>query len=171
MRTNAAHQAAPVPPSRYGLTQRTEGSVHSRAGLTAAATSDSARPADLAAILPLLSLTVAILPSRSVNYTKLIQKLPTIPYSKICKLYIPTPPLKTHIMKPMLKKVTGTKPHDLQLVLPRNIKKLQLQTCYSMPRLIFLGQSETFILLQNSYNRSTMLMSNYNRDKHTIVLA
>lgn len=105
LRTNAAHQAAQYPPCCYGLTQRTEGSLHSRAGLTAAAaTSDSAWPADLAAILPLLSLTVAILPSRSVNYTKLTQKLPTNPYFKIYKRYITTPPLKTHIMQPMLKK-------------------------------------------------------------------
>jgi hypothetical protein len=101
MRTNAAHQAALYPPLLYGLTQRTEGSDLSRAGLTAAATSDSARPADLAAILPLLSLTVAILPSRSVNYTKLTQKLPTNSYLKIYRLYIPTSLLKTHIMQPM----------------------------------------------------------------------
>jgi len=74
-------------------------------------------------------------------------------------------------MQPMLKKVTGTKPQDLELVLPPNIKKIQLLTCCNMPLLILLGQSETFILPQKSYNRSTMLMSNYNRDEHTIVLA
>jgi hypothetical protein len=73
------------------------------------------------------------------------------------------------MLKPMLKKVTRTKPQDLERILPRNIKKIQLQTCNNMLVLIFLGQSETFILLQNSYNRPTMLMSNYNRYEHTIV--
>ena len=64
-------------------------------------------------------------------------------------------------MQPMLKKVTGTKTQYLLLDLNRNIKKILLLTCYSMPLLIFRGQSETLILLQNSCNRSTILMSNH----------